>query len=151
MTPTSEFPKLLDLALQDVQSETRTIVDRYALSSYPSWGYDESKAFLTFTNGVDQFTVLAQLVGFWNPDDSTWHWAWDDATLHERVTRSARSAREWGKVNEIELLTTAKIPADETLAWKLTAFAAKLTGCPGVYRCRSGTSFLHFAFAVPPT
>ncbi len=150
MTPTSEFPKLLDIAFAEVQRYTRELVQRHALATYPQWGYDENRAFLTFTNGVDQFVVLAQLVGYWFPDDSKWQWAWDDSTLPERVARSAVAAREWGKVNEIELLTSPTVAADETLSWKLTAYAAKLTGCPGVYRCQSGPRFLYFAFAVPP-
>ncbi len=151
MTPTSEFPQLLDLAMAEAQRETREIMEQHALDTYPNWHYDESKAFLTFAKNDDQFVVLAQLVGFWSPTESIWEWSWNDASLPERITRSAIAARGWGQTNEIELLTNPTTTADESLCWKLTAFAAKLTGCPGVYRCQSQSRILYFAFALPPS
>jgi hypothetical protein len=151
MTPTDEFPKLLDLAMAEVQQETQRVMAAYALTHYPQWGYDERNALLTFADGRNQVVADAQLAGFWYPADARWQWGWFDQKLPEAVSRAARAVRGWGEANGVALLTDPAPAADETLAWKLTAFTARLTGLPAVYRCQSGPRFLYLAFAVRPS
>jgi hypothetical protein len=151
MTPTDEFPKLLDLAMAEVQQNTRELVDRNSLAAFRQWAFDERTGRLSFQNpGVDEFVVPAQLLGFWNPADSRWQWAWSDSTLPPHAVRASAAARDWGAAHAVTLLTASTSSAEEPLAWKLAAFAARLTGWPAVYRGSSGARFQYLAFAGPP-
>ncbi len=149
MTPTTEFPKLLDLALAEVQQSTRELLAKHSLDQFPQWEHDATNGAIIFrTPGVDEYAVPAQLIGYHHPAQSLWQWAWDDPTVPSDFRRSAVTARNWGATQNIEVLTAPTLFADEPLAWRLTAFAARLTGCPGIYRGESGLRFLYFAFAV---
>lgn len=149
MTPTTEFPKLLDIALAEVLPMTRALVAKHGLDKFAEWHCDDVNGALIFRNpGVDEFAVPYQLIGTHHPAESLWRWAWDDAAVNAHFVRSAEKVRDWGQAQSIELLTAPTTFADETLAWKLTAFAARLTGLPGIYRGQSGPRVLHFAFAV---
>lgn len=149
LTPTTEFPKLLDLAMAEVQQSTHELFTEHGLDQFAEWQCDDVNGALIFRNpGVDQLAVPYQLIGSHHPAESLWRWAWDDYTVNANYTRSAITARNWGLAQGIDLLTAPTTFADATLAWKLTAFAARLTGCPGIYRGQVGNRILHFAFAV---
>lgn len=150
MTPTTEFPQLLDRALAEVQQSTRELVAAHGFDRFSHWEYADADGVLIFRNpGVDEFLVPAQLVGYHHPAQSLWQWAWDDSRVPVAFARTATAARHWGNAQGVDALTKPATFADEHLAWRLTAFAAKLTGYPGIYRGESGPRFLYLAFAVP--
>ena len=152
MTPTTEFPKLLDLALAEVQVNTRELVQKLQLASYAQWGLDEQNARLVFSNpGANPLAIAMQVIGSYDPKQLVWRWAWSLGTLPTNALRAANATREWGQTQEIELLTTPSASADEADCWKLTAFAARLTGWPAMYRGQTESGFLYLAFAGPLT
>ncbi|QEL15043.1 DUF6882 domain-containing protein [Limnoglobus roseus] len=149
MTPTTEFPKLLDLALAEVQQKTRELITTHGLDKFPQWEHDAANGAIIFrTPGLDEFVVPAQLIGYHHPAQSLWQWAWDDPAVPANFVRSATAARNWGRAQDIEAVASPTTFADEALAWRLTAFAARLTGWPAIYRGQSESRFLYFAFAV---
>lgn len=149
MDPTTEFPKLLDLALAEIQLGTRELVERHGLAGYAGFEIDEPTARLTFVDGPRRLSVPVQFLGYFQADVSKWQWAWSDPSLSEGITKCARAAREWGAANDIALLTKTHRGAVEDGCWKLAAFAAKLTGWPAVYCCPLANRFLFVAFGHP--
>ena len=149
MNPTTEFPKLLELAYAEVQAGTRDLVNRYSLGDYPSFEFDEPNARLVFVDGSRRLAVPVQLIGYHFPRESEWQWAWSDPSLSVGITRSARAARAWGEANDIALLTRTHRGAVEDGCWRLSAFAARLTHWPAVYRCPFANRYLYIAFGAP--
>jgi hypothetical protein len=149
MTPTTEFPKLMEIALAEIQSGTRELVERYALANYPGFEIDEPNARLVFVNGPNRLALPAQMLGYHVPDRNEWQWAWSDPSLSVKVTRSARAARSWGEANEIALLARTHRGAVEDGCWRLAAFAARLSGWPALYRCPFANRYLYVAFGAP--
>lgn len=149
MNPATEFPKLLDLALAEIQDGTRALAGKYGLAGFAGFEIDERTARLTFVDGARRLGVPIQLLGWHRPDAPAWQWAWSDSTLPANLTRGAAEARGWGEANQIPALTQAEFGADEPACWKLAAFAARLSGWPAVYRCPVGERFLFVAFGDP--
>ena len=149
MNPTTEFPKLLDLALAEIQASTGELIARHGLAGYAGFEIDEPDARLTFIDGPRRLGVPVQFLGYFHAGESEWQWAWSDPSLSETVTRAARAAREWGVANDIALLVRTHRGAVEEGCWKLAAFAAKLTGWPAIYRCPLANRFLFVAFGHP--
>ncbi len=149
MNPTTEFPKLLELAFAEIQAGTRELVERHRLGDYPGFEFDEPNARLVFVDGPKRLAVPAQILGYFFPANSQWQWAWSDTSLAEGITRSAREARAWGEANDIALLTRTHRGAVEDGCWRLAAFAARLTGWPAVYRCPFANRYLYVAFGAP--
>lgn len=150
MDATTEFPKLLDLAMAEIQTSTRELVERHNLAGYSGFEVDEPAGRLTFVDGGRRLSVPVQFLGYFHADDAEWQWAWSDPSLSESITRAARAAREWGVANDIALLVRTHRGAVEEGCWKLAAFAAKLTGWPAIYRCPLANRFLFVAFGHPP-
>ena len=129
-TPTSELPKLLNLAYAEARASTRDLMARYRLNEYADFNLDANAGTLTF--GTMVFDV--QFVGAFESHTKQWRWAWAEDFIHSSVNIAAIHAQEFGKANDIESLTTRVSPATEEECWKWTAFAARLAKWPGIYR-----------------
>lgn len=144
-TPTSELPKLLDLAMAEMQASTAELVDQYFLQDAAEYRLDWNAGTLTFGDAV--FDV--QLVGGFDSQVGHWRWSWADPNLPRTVTLAAAHAHAFGKANDITSLTTATIPATENDCWKWAAFAGMLLKWPGIYRIPLQTGNIIFVAFRP--
>jgi hypothetical protein len=149
MTPTSEFPQLLELALSEIQAGTRELVERYSLANFPAYELDLRNARLGFADGDKRLYVPIQVLGVHHADANEWQWAWDDAAVPDRLTRSAREALAWGRANEIAQLVNPRVPANPDACWRFAAFAARLTGWTALYSVPSLGRTTFLAFGIP--
>jgi hypothetical protein len=144
-TAADELPKLLDLALAEVQAGTRELVERHNLTSAPGYHLDPAIGSLSF--GKDTFD--AQFVGAFDPASKQWRWAWADPAIPKHLLLPANHAKAFGETNGLSELTTATIPADETTAWRWAALAARLADWPGIYACPLPTGVTVFVAFRP--
>jgi hypothetical protein len=149
MTPTTEFPQMLERALAEAQAGTRDLVERFSLATFPAYELDLPNARLGFADGDQRFAVPIQVLGRYHADASEWHWAWSDPALPDGITRSAREARAWGRVNDIAQLVNPVVAAVPDGCWRLAAFAARLTGWQALYCVPSGDRSIFLAFGAP--
>jgi hypothetical protein len=150
MTPTTEFPKLLELALAEVQANTQQLVQKYQLANYAQWMLDEPNARLVFTSpGMPELALAVQVLGMSEPSKLIWCWGWAIDTLTPQLLRAATITREWGKANEIDILSRPTVDADEPECWKYAAFSTRLSGWAAMYRGQTSNGFLYLAFAEP--
>jgi hypothetical protein len=149
MTPASEFPKLLDLALVECQTVTRELLAKHELATYASWSLDVENARMLFQHASGKtFGASIQIIG--TLTGTTWEWAWASLEWPSRLTQIAAEARGWGATNSVSLLTEARMNIDEVMAWKLTAFSARHYGWSAIYRGQSQDNrFVFLTFQVP--
>ena len=112
------------------------------------WDYDLDEATLTFSDpdGRAPLELNIQVVGTTSNETSTWLWGWGNEHLPAISTGALQAAREFGRKEGLHLLTTAMLPDDESLGWKLAAIAARLLNATGAYRCPSGKGFVYVVF-----
>lgn len=149
MTPTTEFPQLLERALAEAQAGTRELVERYSLANFPAYELDLPNARLGFADGDKRLYVPIQVLGIHHADANEWQWAWDDAAVPDRLTRSAREALAWGRLNGIPSLLDPRVPANPDDCWRFAAFAARLTGWPALYLVPTLGRTTYLAFGIP--
>jgi hypothetical protein len=127
-TPSSEFPKLLELALAEAKAGTQELVDQYQLAGKHSFRLEPDRGRLGF---------------------GTWRWEWADGSLPREVGLAAAHAKAFGEANEIDVLTSPASPATEADCWRFAAFAARLINWPAIYRAPLPSGLIVFVAFRP--
>ena len=150
MNPTaaSEFPKLLDLALAEVQAGTKELISKYQLESFDKVRLDLAYGQLIFGDDL-RFDI--QVVGSFDAVSGVWRWGWSDPNVSRSIGLAAAHAKGFGKANEIVALTNSLNIATEEDSWRWTAFAARLIDWPAIYRLPLDTGPLLFLAFRPVT
>lgn len=144
-TPSSEFPKLLELALAEAKAGTQELVDQYQLAGKHSFRLEPDRGRLGF--GDVEFEL--QVVGALDSAKGTWRWEWADGSLPKEVGVAAAHAKAFGEANEIDVLTSPASPATEAECWRYTAFAARLINWPAIYRAPLPSGLIVFVAFRP--
>ena len=87
-----------------------------------------------------------QIIGIYNTEKGTWHWAWDNPSVAAPLAGDARRVRAYGKKNRIAKLTVPSWSAQESDAWDMTALAASLGDAEGAYLGPSGNHHIFMTF-----
>ena len=129
----NEFEEYAHTAVHDAMELNEHCKDQWGLGTWASWDYDLDEATLTFSDpdGRAPLELNIQVVGTTSNETGTWLWGWGNEHLPAVSTDALQAVREFGRKEELHLLTTAKLPDDEFLGWKLTAIAARLLNATG--------------------
>lgn len=147
MTAASEFGKLLDLALAEAKTMTDEQMRLHKLDGLAGWSLDEARGRLLFGDPRGRYAIMAaQAIGLYDPAKQQWQWAWADQSFPAHLVQAAQHVRVWGQVNEIPLLTEPMQTIAEADAFRLTAFAARFIGWPGIYRGETKPQSIFLAF-----
>lgn len=78
----------------------------WRLTSCSGWDFDADTGTVTvrFEDG-SQWQADGQFLGTFNPDDSSFQWAWDSPDMSEHLTRDSRVVKEIGERYGIRYLT----------------------------------------------
>jgi hypothetical protein len=139
------FEELSKTAYKYLQDQQDTMNDKYQLTGYEDWFYDQHKGTLVFSNnGVEKLVIDYENVGSLSYKSNTWLWAWDNPHTEAKVKSEIGKVREFGQRKGFDKLITAKWNAEEYDAWEMTAIAAYLMKAKGAYRVPSSDSLLSF-------
>ena len=100
-----------------------------------NWEVDQERGLIQFERPDDK-VVLApvQIIGAWNPRNSTFTWAWDHPSVHTRLRADAERTRWFGQKHDLPELTERSLRMTEADAWKLTSLAMKVNASASAYR-----------------
>src|SRR5882724_5569336 len=131
-----------DLFLQGCRDELREIISAskrdWGLGSFSRFDFDQDKGELTFSGGLaGPLSCKVQIIGTYSGAAQTWEWAWNNPYVDDKLKIDSSTVREFGIKHGIQRLTTATWPARENDGWDMTAIAAHVCGCQGVYRMPS--------------
>lgn len=110
------------------------------------WDVDLDAGTITFTGTTKVVTAPVQVIGTYNTLDQTFLWGWDHPSVPDALAADARSAREFGRRQDLPQFTTRKLECTQEQAWVFTAVALYLTGAQGAYRAPSGTTMVFVTF-----
>ncbi len=111
------------------------------------WDIDQDTGRIVFTF-ADGMTASApvQVVGTFNPEDSSFLWGWDHPSVDPALTRAASATREWARKHKLARWTHRTVVCTEAEAWEFTAVAARLDGASGAYRAPTNGPYVFVVF-----
>lgn len=137
-------------ALAWLRTQSAKFEQEWGLGSESAWDLDMNAGTLTFSLSDTRVVVCpVQVVGTLNTADGSMLWAWDHPSVPQPLRRAALRLRDFGHAEGIQLLTTRKVPCNESEAWAYTALAAKLDDAHGAYRGRAGSAWVYMSFTLP--
>ena len=91
--------------------------------------------------------VIADLscVGTASRSEATFLWSWANDAIPEAARKGIERVREFGRQNDLPLLTTSESPGGEAEGKEIVAIAARILDAEGVWIERSGDLILFFA------
>jgi hypothetical protein len=134
---TSEFEILRKKAYNYLIEQQKIIEDAYGIHKFEDWFYDQESGILTFSNAETKDKILEinyEEVGSISKISETWLWSWANPNIEPKVKTDIELVKNYGKENNLELLTKSKWIADEYDAWEMTAISAYLMKAKGAYR-----------------
>ncbi|QJD95766.1 hypothetical protein HH214_07725 [Mucilaginibacter robiniae] len=132
---TNEFESLSKKAYTYMFEQQEIVQQKYGLTGYESWYYDQGAGVLTFSdNGMVKLKIDYEEVGTISKISNTWLWSWANPHIDEKVKMAILAVKEYGIENNIKALTKEKWYADEYDGWEMTAIAAYLIKAKGAYR-----------------
>ena len=93
---------------------------------------DAGRITWTFADGAVA-TAPIQMVGTFNPKDTTFLWAWDHPSIPQPLRKDAALVKAYGEKHKVARLTARKIECDAEASWEFAALAARLGGAHGAY------------------
>ncbi|MFO0935398.1 MAG: hypothetical protein U0798_02650 [Gemmataceae bacterium] len=85
-TPEMAFPNLHDLAMAEAKAGTQQLMEQYKLQEFQQVSLDPHVGRLNFSDTV-RFDI--QVIGRYDPNVTTWQWAWADSTVPASTARAA--------------------------------------------------------------
>jgi hypothetical protein len=110
------------------------------------WAVDQDLGTIVFTTAKIRAEAPVQIIGTYNPADSTWLWGWDHPSVLPALAANAKTLLEYGKKHGHPRLTTRKLSCSEKECWELTALAFHLCEANGAYRGPAGETLVFVTF-----
>ncbi len=137
----------LSRALEEHNQKARFNAGALGLNNFDRWDADLDLGTIQFTHtGGRVITAPVQVIGSFDSLDSTWLWSWDNPSIAEPLTHSARLAYDFGVRHDLTAYTIPQFECTQAQAWEFTALALHLSGGVGDYRGPSGTTFVFMTF-----
>ncbi len=146
---TISYQDLLNKSFEYLTEQQEICKDKYKLSTYQNWFYDQETGELTFSdNGIKKLIIKYEDVGSVSLKSNTWLWSWANETTEDLVKSKIGLVREFGERRQFEKLSSRKWTADEVDGWEMTSIAAYLLKAKGGYRVKTNNDslFQYFIF-----
>ncbi len=147
--PTSYVP-LREFAWNHVAAQQSAHEGLWSMSTAERFDCDLAGSAITWFNTAKGMTVSApcQLLGTWNPTDSSLLWAWDHPSAPPGTAVAAQAVKAFADANQIAELQSATIGCSRDEAYEITAIASPLGDLQGIYRFESapGAAWVYIGF-----
>ncbi len=142
-----DIDEFVQQSVEGLRSQTEAHSATWHLGEEEEWFVDQETGLVRFT--FADGTVAegpVQIVGTFNPEDSTFLWAWDHESVQAPLREHASLAREFGDEHQLPTFTNRKVVCSEEEAWQFTAVAARLAEATGAYRADAGGPCIYMTF-----
>nr|CAP47898.1 putative integron gene cassette protein [uncultured bacterium] len=142
-----DVDKFITQSVTGLGSQTEAHSATWHLGEEEEWFVEQEAGLIrfTFADGTVAEGVV-QIIGTFNPEDSTFLWAWDHSSVQEPLREHAKLAREFGVEHQLSGYTNRKVTCTEEDAWEFTAVAARLAEANGAYRGDAGGPWVYMTF-----
>lgn len=116
----------------------------FGLDNAPPYRWDLDSARLTFDGPQGQVQATVCLVGTSSESDGSFLWSWGNAAIPPQHGQALEAVHEFGRDNQLALLTTARIPGGRPEATECLCIAARLQRALGTFIDQQGDVTLYF-------
>ena len=138
------YADFVEKCIEDLKVLQDSFKNKFDLTWYENWFYDQTTGLLTFSTGDKQLNFKYIDIGSYSEKSATWKWSWDNDTTLANVKERTTLIRDFGHRSGFSKLTEGYFPSDEIEAWEFAAIAARLLNGMAVYRPVSDTGLKIF-------
>src|SRR5437899_2085834 len=142
----ADFETLLRVSMEELMVLTQHHQEAWHFGKEDDWRLDPERGELVLQFPGRQIVASAQIIGSYDSQTGTWHWAWANDSLPQNLIQDALRAREYGEREGIERLTSPEWQGQETDCWYMAALACRLCGSQGAYRAPAENNFTFMTF-----
>jgi hypothetical protein len=131
---------------EDIIGQLARAHQSWGLGSADRWDLDQTTGLIRWTFPDKTASALAQILASFSPASNSWMWAWANPSILPKMSRDARSLRQWGDAHGQQLFSRPKFDADEQTAATLVALAVRITRATGLYRGPAPNTYVIITF-----
>jgi hypothetical protein len=143
--PAASIPELLLQGQEMIERTAAAHRDQWGLGSAERWDVDLDAGTRTFSTKTASAPV--QVLGAHVAAREEFVWAWSMDAVPAPLKRDAEAVRDFGAANGATMLTTPRLPVDESGASDLATLAFRISRASGFYR-GPGASTTFFTFGL---
>lgn len=142
-----EVAAFIHQSMEGLRLQTAAHSSTWHLGQEQQWHVDQDTATIEFrfADGTVA-TAPVQIVGTFDPMDSTFLWGWDHPSIDSSLRVHAELVRDYGQRHNVARFTTRKLVCTEQQAWEFAAVAVRLGHANGGYRANSGGPWVYMTF-----
>jgi hypothetical protein len=129
-----ERQKFIAHATQQAQRQQDATDAKWSFLKLPRWHFDDNRKTLTFSDDERRVIADVRLVGSYSTKSNSFQWSWALQVDGEPEIDDMSQLPAFGEVRGIKRLTRKRWDCEIGEGWEMTAIAAHLLGCEGVYR-----------------
>ncbi len=130
-----DYKALSHACVHEFMEKNRLWLERFGISDYPRWDYDDTDRLLIFSGGRKPGVECEYVnVGSYSTNTGTWMWAWANESVADDSREGITRVRDFGVARGIAELSEPHFEADEDDGWAFAAFAGHMLGAEAVYR-----------------
>lgn len=128
---------------------------QFGLQDRPKYRWDLDRALLALEAPLHEVVATVCLVGTSSEQDGSFVWSWANEAIPRQHGEALEVVHEFGRQNQLALLTTARIPGGRPEAMECLCIAARLQHAVGTFIDQQGDvtlyfTLLHLQVAVEP-
>ena len=116
----------------------------FGLQGSPSYRWDLDRALLALETPLHEVIATVCLVGTSSEQDGSFVWSWANEAIPKQHGQALEVVHEFGRQNQLALLTTARIPGGRPEAMECMCIAARLQRAVGTFIDQQGDVTLYF-------
>ena len=117
---------------------------QFGLEGSPPYHWDLDSATLTFDGAQGQVLATVCLVGSTSDNEGSFLWSWANEAIPQQHGQALEMVHEFGRENQLALLTTARIQGGRPEATECLCIAGRLQRAMGSFIDQQGDVTLYF-------
>jgi hypothetical protein len=150
-TEPQELDELLGVVVNEMMQKTKAHQATWSFGEEEQWHLDLDSGELIWRFPEVRASAPAQVIGIYDPEKTTWTWAWADDAIGEHLKADALRVKEFGGQRGFFRLSSPEWTGEATEGWYMAAIACWLCNAQGAYRGRMGRGWLFMTFGEVKT
>lgn len=131
-------------AVQTMVARNAQWPDQFGLQESPAYRWDLDKASLVLEGPLHKVVATVCLVGTSSDSEGSFLWSWANEAIPAQHGQALEVVHDFGRANQLALLTTASIPGGRPEAMECLCIAARLQRAMGTFIDKQGDVTLYF-------
>jgi hypothetical protein len=131
-------------AVEEVMTRNAEWPQQLGLPANAKYRWDLDRALLVFEGPLHEVVANVCLVGTSSVEDGSFVWSWANNAIPALHGQALEVVHDFGRANQLALLTTARIPGGRPEATECMSIAARLQRAVGTFVDDQGDVALYF-------